>query len=52
VVWKDVFSNCIVGTRTVARAASRAHFYGSGIWVNVPKGRYDTFFYEQCDRQS
>jgi len=30
--------------RTVAHATSRTHFYGSGIWVNVPKGRYDAFF--------
>jgi len=29
----------LAGTRTEARAASRRHFYGSGIWVNVPKGR-------------
>jgi len=28
----------------VARAASRTHFYGSSIWVNVPKGRYNAFF--------
>jgi len=42
----------LAGTRTEARAASRTHFYGSGIWVNVPKGRYDTFFREQCDRRS
>jgi len=52
-VWKDVFSNCyLVGIRTETRAASRMHFYGFGIWVNVPKGRYDTFFHEQCDRRS
>jgi len=32
------FSNrYLAGIRTVARAASRTHFYGSGIWVNVPK---------------
>jgi len=37
---------------TEARAASRTHFYGSGIWVNVPKGRYNAFFREQCDRRS
>jgi len=36
-------------TRTEARAASRTHFYGSGIWVNVPKRRYNAFFQEQCD---
>jgi len=39
---------CLAGTRTKARAASRTHFYGSGIWVNVPKGR--SFFHEQCDQ--
>jgi len=43
---------CLAGTRTEARAASRMHFYGSGKWVNVPKGRYDTIFHEQCDRRS
>jgi len=37
---------CLAGTRTETRAASRTHFYGSGIWVNVPKERYDTFFHE------
>jgi len=42
----------LAGTRTVARAMSRTHFYGSGIWVNVPKGRYNAFFHEQCDRRS
>jgi len=51
-VWKDVTSNSLAGIRTEARAASRTHFYGSGIWVNVPKGRYDTCFREQCDRRS
>jgi len=35
---------CLAGTPTVARAASRTHFYSSGIWVNVPKGRYNAFF--------
>jgi len=38
--------------RTVSRAASRTHFYGSGIWVNVPKRRYNAFFREQSDRRS
>jgi len=42
----------LAGTRTVARAASRTHFYGSGIWVNISKGRYNAFFHEQCDRRS
>jgi len=43
---------CLAGTRTVTRAASRTHFYGSEIWINIPKkGRYNnTFFYEQCDQ--
>jgi len=27
----------------VAHATSRTHFYGSRIWVNVPKGRYNAF---------
>jgi len=39
-------------SRTEARAASRMHFYGSGIWVNVPKGHYNVFFHEQCDFRS
>jgi len=43
---------CLSGIRTVARAASRTHFYSSGIWVNVPKGRYNAFFREQCERRS
>jgi len=34
---------CLAGTRTEASTASRTHFYGPGIWVNVPKRRYDTF---------
>jgi len=42
----------LANTRTEARATSQTHFYGSGTWVNVPKGRYDTFFREQCDRRS
>jgi len=33
-------------------ACCKSHFYGSGIWVNVPKGRYDAFFHEQCGRRS
>jgi len=33
----------LAGIRTEARAASRTHFYGSGMWVNVPKGRYNAF---------
>jgi len=32
-VWKDVTSNSLAGTRTEARAASRTHFYGSGMNV-------------------
>jgi len=28
---------CLAGTRTEARVASRMHFYGSKIWVNIPK---------------
>jgi len=43
-VWKDINSNCLAGIRTEARAASQTRFYGSGIWVNVPKRRYNTFF--------
>jgi len=32
------FSNrYLADIRTVSRAAIRTHFYGSGIWVNVPK---------------
>jgi len=27
----------LAGIRTEGRAASRLHFYGFGIWVNVPK---------------
>jgi len=42
----------LAGTRTVAHATSRTHFYGSGIWVYVLKGRYNTFFHDQCDRRS
>jgi len=30
-VWKDIFSNCLARIRTEARAASRTHFYGSGM---------------------
>jgi len=37
---EERFSNrYLAGMHTVARAASRTHFYGSVIWVNVPKGR-------------
>jgi len=43
---------CLAGICTEARAANRTHFYVSGIWVNVPKGRYNTFFQQQCDRRS
>jgi len=47
------FSNrYLAGMHTVARAASRTHFYDSGIWVNVPKGRYNAFFREQYARRS
>jgi len=47
------FSNrYLAGMHTVARATSRTHFYGSGIWVNVPKGRYNAFYWEQCARRS
>jgi len=42
----------LAGTRTAAGATSRTHFYGSGIWVNVLKGRYNAFFHEQCGRRS
>jgi len=42
----------LAGIRTEARTASRPHFYGSGIWVNVPKGHYNAFFREQRDRRS
>jgi len=38
---------CLAGTRTETCAASQTHFYGSGIWVNVPKRRYNAFFQEQ-----
>jgi len=41
---------CLADTRTEAHAAGRTYFYGSGIWVNVPKKRYNVFFQEQCDR--
>jgi len=40
---------CLAGTRTEAR---RTHFYGSGIWVNVPKRFYNAFFQEQCNHRS
>jgi len=40
------------GRKLSRRYTSRTHFYGSGIWVNVPKGRYNTFFHEQCYRRS
>jgi len=43
---------CLASTRTEARAASRTHFHGFGIWVSVPKKRYNAFFQEQCDRRS
>jgi len=47
------FSNrYLAGMHTVARTASRTHFYGSGIWINVLKGRYNAFFREQCARRS
>jgi len=36
----------LAGTRTEARAASRTHFYGSGMWVKVSKYRYNAFFHE------
>jgi len=38
-VWKDGFRNCVSQVRAQRRAASRTHFYGFGIWVNVPKRR-------------
>jgi len=50
---EERFSNrYLAGMHTVAGAASRTHFYGSGIWVNVSKGRYNAFFREQCVRRS
>jgi len=42
-VCKDVNSNCLLGIRAEALAASRTHFYGSRIWVNVPNERYNLF---------
>jgi len=39
-------------THSGACYESNALFYGSGIWVNVPKGRYNIFFHEQGDRWS
>jgi len=42
----------LAGIHTEARAASQSHFYGSGIWVNVPKRRCNACFREQCDRRS
>jgi len=46
------YSVTVLQVYTLRRAVSRTHFYGSGIWVNVPKRRYNTFFHEQCDRRS
>jgi len=34
---------CLVDTHTEACAASRTYFYGSGIWVNILKERYNAF---------
>jgi len=42
----------LTSIRTEARAVSRPHFYDSGIWVNVPRGRYNACFRKQCDRRS
>jgi len=39
------YSDCVSQAYAQWRVpASRTHFYCSGIWVNVPKGRYDAFF--------
>jgi len=46
-----MYSEHILCLYTEARAASRTYFYGSEIWVNIPKGSYNAFFQEQCDRQ-
>jgi len=43
---------CFADTRSEARATNRRYFYGSGIWVNVPKRRYNALFQEQCNRRS
>jgi len=43
---------CLASTRTETRVTSRTHFYGSRMWVNIPKGCYNAFFQEQCDRRS
>jgi len=51
--WKDAVQKlCLIGRHTEARAANRTHFYGSRIWINVPKGRYNIFSCEQHDRRS
>jgi len=42
----------LAGIRTEGRAASRPHFYDSGIWVNVSIGCYNACFREQCDCRS
>jgi len=42
-IWKDIFNNCISQVHAQWRVL-RTHFYGSGIWVNVPKEHYNAFF--------
>jgi len=49
---KRIQKLCLASTRTEVCAANRTYFYSSGIWINIPKGRHDTFFHEQCDRRS
>jgi len=39
-----MYSETMSRRYTEVRVASLTHFYGSGIWVNVLKERYNAFF--------
>jgi len=50
---EERFSNrYLAGILTVARAASRTHFYGSGMGQHSEGTLYNAFFRKQCNRRS
>jgi len=51
-IWKDVFRNCISQVHAQKRVLQVKRTFMAPEYVNVPKGCYDTFFFEQCDRRS
>jgi len=48
---RTVFSNCISQVHAQGRVLRVERTFMIPGWVNVSKRRYNTLFYEQCDRQ-